>query len=235
VTATSFGPRFRPRRQRAANSSSAVESGPPETARMRAEVRASGPNSVFASAAETAASAADTLLFSLDPLFHARRCAREFALHLAERRAGRLFLAQQGERLPEAKQRIRRLGAGFEFGRDVEESFRGIAEALALEQTLAHPIGGVAGQPIVGIFGEEAAEAVFGERVVAAQNVAVGEFEFVARALRRRQRRGGRRAGIGAARRRRRGGEIERRTAGAAAGRADRRFAQVGRRTATGG
>src|SRR5262249_43742782 len=108
VTATSLGPRCSDLRQRAARNNSAVESGPPETARTRAEARTSGPNSVFASAAEpdAASSAADTLLFPLDALLHDRRGARELAHDFAKRRAGRFLLAERGERLPEAQQGI---------------------------------------------------------------------------------------------------------------------------------
>src|SRR5262245_17789345 len=119
--ASSLGPRLRAPRQRAANTSSAVESAPPETASTSVEASANGSNSAFASAAETASSAAGTLLFSLDPLLHARRGARKFAQHLAERRAGRLLLAEHGERLSEAAQRIGRLVVGSEFGEAVGE------------------------------------------------------------------------------------------------------------------
>src|SRR5262245_5538424 len=178
--ARSFGPLVRALRQRAASISSAVESGPPDTARIREAAWANGSNSVFASAAETgaASSAADTLLLSLDALPYARGCAREFTQDFAERRAGRLLLAERGERLPEPKQRIGRLGIGFVFGRDVKEGFRGVAEALALEQAFAEPIGGVAGEPIAGILVQEVTEAVLGERVVLAQHIAVGEVEL---------------------------------------------------------
>src|SRR5262245_12459751 len=234
--ANNLGPRLRARRQRTANTSSAVESAPPETASTSVEASANGSNSAFASAAETASSAAGTLLFSLDPLLHIRRSARKFAQHLAERGAGSLFLAEHGERLSEAEQRIGRLGVRFVFGRDVEEGFRRVAVALALELALAEPEGGIAGEPIVGIPAQEVAEAVLGERVVLAQHVAVGEVVFVARRLRRRQR--GEHTGGGATRRlsRRRTagrshiGEIERRIGDASARSADRRVARIGGR-----
>ncbi len=95
----SFGPRLNALRQRAISISSAVESGPPETAKTRAQTRASGANNLFASAAETgaASSAADTLLFSLDPLLHRGRCARKFAQDFSERRAGRVLLPERGK------------------------------------------------------------------------------------------------------------------------------------------
>src|SRR5882672_8119978 len=145
VTAISFGPLLRALRQRVASISSAVESGPPDTARTSAETWTREPNNVLASAAETgaASSAADTLLFSLDTLLHARRRAREFAHDLAERRTGRLLLAELRERLPKSKQGIGRLGGGLVFGRDVEEGFCRIAELLALEQAFAPPVGGI--------------------------------------------------------------------------------------------
>src|SRR5262245_6446617 len=233
--ASSLGPRLRAPRQRAANTSSAVESAPPETASTSVEASANGSNSAFASAAETASSAADTLLFSLDPLLHARRGARKFAQHLPERRAGCLLLAEHGERLSEAEQRIGRLRVRFVFGRDIEEGFRRVTVALALELALAEPESGIAGEPIVGIFAQEVAEAVLGEGIVLAQHVAVGEVVFVARRLRRRQ--GGGHAGGDATRRlsRRRIagrphiGEIERRIGHASTRSADRRVVRIGR------
>src|SRR5262249_23781503 len=230
VTAMSFGPRLSAPRQRAISISSAVESGPPETARTRARTRASGASNAFASAAETgaASSAADTLLFSLDPLPHRGRRARKFAQDFSERRAGRLLLAERGKRLSEAQKRIGRLGGGFVFGRDVEEGFRRVAEALALEHAFAEPIGGVAREPIVGIFAQEAVEGVFSERVVFAQHIAISEIVFVARGLRGRER-GERAAGSGVLRRlprlraawRPHGCEIERRGRAAPAGGAE--------------
>src|SRR5262245_34592645 len=232
----SLGPRLRARRQRAANTSSAVESAPPEMASTSVEASANGSNSAFASAAETASSAAGTLLFSLDPLLHARRGARKFAQHLAERRAGCLLLAEHGERLSEAEQRIGRLGVRFVFGRNVEEGFRRVAVALTLELALAEPEGGITGEPIVGISAQEVAEAVLGEGIVLAQHVAVGEVVFVARRLRRRQRGG--HADGGATRRlsRRRSagrphiGKIERRIGHASARSTDRRVVRIGGR-----
>src|SRR5919198_888350 len=182
VTANNRGPVRRARRQRATSHMSAVESAPPETASTRAEASASGSNSALASAAETgaASSAADTLLFSLDPLFHARRCARKLAWDFCERGARRLSLAERRQRLPQAKERIGRLGARLVFGRDVEECLRRVAETLALEQTFAEQEGGLANEAVVGISLEEAAKAVLGERVVLAQHVAVGEVVFIA-------------------------------------------------------
>src|SRR5262245_22935106 len=121
VTAMIFVPRLSAPRQRAISINSAVESGPPETARTRAPTRASGANNAFASAAETgaASSAADTLLFSLDHLPHRGRRARTFAHEFSEGRAGRLLVGERGKRLSEAQKRIGRLGGGFVFGRDV--------------------------------------------------------------------------------------------------------------------
>src|SRR5438105_2700843 len=168
VTASNRGPVRRARRQRAASHMSAVESAPPDTASTRAEASASGSNSVLASAAETgaASSAAGTLLFSLDPLFHASRRAWKLARDFRERGAGRLFLAERRQRLPEAKERIGRLGARLVFGRDIEERFRRVAVALALEQAFAEPEGGLAREAVVGISLEKAAKAVLGQRVV---------------------------------------------------------------------
>src|SRR5262249_2292846 len=138
VTARSEGPRFSAARQRATSTISAVESGPPDTARTTAGTLARSANTAFASEAETGApaaaapSAADTLLFPVDTLLHGDRCARIFARDLAERGARGLLLAERGERLPKAQQCVGRLGGGLVFGRDVEEGFGGVAVALAL-------------------------------------------------------------------------------------------------------
>src|SRR5262245_50818354 len=236
VTAMSFGPCLNALRQRAISINSAVESGPPETARTRAETRASGANNAFASAAETgaASSAADTLLFSLDPLLHRGRCARKFAQDFSERRAGRLLLPERGKRLSEAQKRIGCLGGGLVFGRDLEKGFRRVAEALALEHAFAEPVGGVADEPIIRIFAQEAMEGVFSERVVLAQHIAISEIVFVARGLRGRERseraagsRVLRRLPRQRAARRSHGCEIERRGSAASAGSADRRLASI--------
>src|SRR6476619_7465830 len=212
-------------------SSSAVESGPPETARTRAVALASGSNSVFASAAETgaASSAADTLLFSLDTLLHTGRCTGKLAHDLAERRAGGFLLAERGKRLSKPQQRVRRLGGRLIFSRDVEESFGRVAVALTLEQAFAQPIGGVAGHAVAGISAQEAAKALLGECIVLAQHVAIGEVVLVTRGLRGRQRGDHRAAGVGIAKRgsgrtarRTHGRQIERSACPTSAGSVDR-------------
>src|SRR5690348_5108403 len=115
----SAGPFLSAARQRAANTISAVESGPPETARTRAAAERRSSNSVLASAAETgvASSAVDTLLFTVDALLHADRCPWIFARDLGKRGAGRLLLTHRGERLPKPKQRVGRTRRGLVFGR----------------------------------------------------------------------------------------------------------------------
>src|SRR5262245_8187520 len=110
VTAINSGPRLSAARQRAASTMRAVESGPPETARMMAGADDRSANRALASATEIgAASAADTLLFPVDALLHVDRRARIFAQNLGERRAGRFLLAHRRQRLPEPQQRIGRL------------------------------------------------------------------------------------------------------------------------------
>src|SRR6185503_6095846 len=212
-------------------SSSAVDSGPPETARTRAVALASGANSVFASAAETgaASSAADTLLFSLDTLLHTGRCTGKLAQDLAERRAGGFLLAERGKRLSKPQQRVRRLGGRLIFGRDVEESFGRVAVALTLEQAFAQPIGGVPGHAVAGISAQEAAKALLGECIVLAQHVAIGEVVLVTRGLRGRQRGDHRAAGVGIAKRgsgrtarRTHGRQVERSACPTSTGGADR-------------
>src|SRR5215208_2027754 len=244
VTARSFGPRLCALRQRAARKSSAVESGPPETASTAAGAETRSSNRSLASAAESgrsssARSAADTLLFRCHVLFHVCGSAGVFAADFTPGRAGGFLFAQGGERLPKPQQRLRRLRAAVEFGGHAEERLRRIAIALALIKAFAQPVLRVGDTAVAGIFFQEGAQTVFRQRVIFALHVTVSEIEFIARCRsRRRDARQLRTAGgIGIARWRRRqqailsrqcrpgsgSGEIERRASHAAAGSADRR------------
>src|ERR1700722_13260252 len=214
VTAISFGARLSRFAQRAASTSSAVESGPPDTASTRPGKSSRPRNSAFASPSATAASAVGTLLFPVDALLHAQRGARIFAQHFAERGAGRFLFAERRKRHAELQQRIGRPRGGVIFGRHGEEGFRGIAIALALEQGFAHPELRVGCQPIARILAQEIRELIRGGTIVLVLQVAVSEIEFVLGRIARRQRRlhGARAAPIARWRRRRRGaGQIERR------------------------
>src|SRR5581483_2981962 len=94
--ATSFGPLLSALRQRAASHSSAVESGPPETASTSTGNCSRPEKSCLASDCETDdASAVATLLFLGDVALHLRRGLRIFASDLGERGAGRLLLMQR--------------------------------------------------------------------------------------------------------------------------------------------
>src|SRR5438309_9194311 len=120
VTARSSGPRLRRARQRAANTSSVVESGPPETASTRPGAETRSANNAAVSTAVTgraagAVSAAHTLLFRGDAGLHVRRSARIFAPDLRPGSAGHFLFAQRRQRLTEPQQRIRRFGVGFVF------------------------------------------------------------------------------------------------------------------------
>src|SRR5262249_56997393 len=103
----------------------------------------------------------------------------------------------------------------------------------AVAEAWGENMGGVAREPIVGIFAQEAVESVFSERVVFAQHIAISEIIFVARGLRGRER-GERAAGSGVLRRlprlraawRPHGCGIGRRGRAASAGSADRRLAR---------
>src|SRR2546423_13796720 len=143
--------RLRAARQRAARKRSAVESGPPETARTRPDDCAKGLNRRCASAAEMgrAASAAHTLLLSLDLLSYTRGSARKLAQDFADRRPSRFLLAQCGKRLAKAHERIGRPGVSFVLGGDVDVGFGCAAIALALVVTFTDPIGGITGQSVV--------------------------------------------------------------------------------------
>src|SRR6266508_2261923 len=187
VTATSFGPRFNRARQRAASQSSAVESGPPETARTMAALGARSANSAAASADRTGRSAAGTLLFPLDALLHGRRQAGILAPDLDEGGAGGLLLLERRERLAEPQQGVGRLAGFLELGRDVEEGLGGIPVALALEQALAEPIMRLRREAIGRILAHEGAEALLRQRIVLAHQVAVGEVVLVPRRRARRK------------------------------------------------
>src|ERR1700720_3806376 len=130
------GPFLRPARQRAASDSSAVESGPPETARITRRKREKSEKRVESSLSAIGApppSAADTLLFRLDRRFDLRRGLRIFLQHGAERGAGGVLLAERRQRLAEPHQRLGRLRALRVLVVDVEEGFRRVVILLALE------------------------------------------------------------------------------------------------------
>src|SRR5579872_2646121 len=112
----SFGPRLRLARQRAAISKSAVESGPPETAKIRVDVVARSARSVLASAAEReGVSAVGTLVFPLDALLHADRGARIFTSDFVQGRTSGILFAQGRQRLTKPQHRVGRLGRSLEF------------------------------------------------------------------------------------------------------------------------
>src|SRR5262245_18268875 len=198
VTAIRFGPRASRLRQRAASASSAVESGPPDTANNNERASARSANRTSASASETRWSATGTLLFPLGGLLHAVRRARVFPGHFAQGRASELALAQRGERLAEAQQRVRCLPIGFVFLRHVEERGRGVAIILTLEHALAKPELRVRRHPIARMFLQEGAQCVLGQRVILAQQIAIAEIILITRRLGRRQGRD-RASGIGTA------------------------------------
>src|ERR1700722_8270268 len=135
----SFGARLSRFTQRAASTSSAVESGPPDTASTRPGKSSRPRNSAFASLSPTLPSAVGTLLFPVDALLHTHRGARIFAQHLTQRSTGGFLFAERRQRHAEPQQRIGCPRGGVIFRRHGEEGFRGIAIALALKQGFAHP------------------------------------------------------------------------------------------------
>jgi hypothetical protein len=161
--------------QRAAMTRSAVESEPPETARIK-------PAQIFKTTEQrvrfvvaNAWSAMATLLFSIHGLLHARRSARIFAQHFTERGAGRFLFAQSRERLAKPQQRFRRARGRLILRRNGEERLGGVAILLLLEQTFAEPVLRFRRQPVARILAQERAEGVGGERIVLVQHVAVSE------------------------------------------------------------
>src|SRR5205085_10930663 len=99
VAAIKSGPFLQADRQRAARTRRAVESAPPETARMTRPRPGTMANkaAVSWSAIGAGRSAADTLLFPLDALLHAQRCAGIFGGNRRERATGSIPLAQQSQ------------------------------------------------------------------------------------------------------------------------------------------
>src|SRR3954470_9943851 len=186
VTAISFGPRLRALRHRAARKSSAVESGPPETASTKAGAEVRSENRSLVSAAESgrpdsASLAADTLLFRRNVLFHVRGCAGIFAADLAPGRAGGFLFAHGGQRLAKPQQRLGRLRAAVELRGDGKEGFGGVAIALALIKPLAKPILRVGDAGVARMFLQEGTQAVFRQRVILALYIAEGEVELITR------------------------------------------------------
>src|ERR1700719_1129057 len=229
VTAMSFGARLSRFAQRAASTSSAVESGPPDTASTRPGKSSRPRNSAFASPSPTLPSAVGTLLFPVDALLHAHRGARIFAQHFAQRSTGGFLFAKRRKRHAEPQQRIGRPRGGVVLRRHGEKGFGGIAIALALEQGFAHPELRLWRQAIGRILAQERREFVRGGTIVLVLQIAVSEIEFIlgriagrqgrlhgartARIARRRRRQGATRRGANRRRRWRRGkpGQIERR------------------------
>src|SRR5579872_2063732 len=102
--------------QPAAVKSRAVESGPPETARIRPRRFWRPSNNAFASSSRSASSAMATLLFSIHRLLYVGGSMRIFAQNFAERRTGGFLLAQSGQRLAEPQQGLGRARRRLVFG-----------------------------------------------------------------------------------------------------------------------
>src|SRR5262249_43590634 len=185
------GPWHGRRRPRCASTRGAVEWAPPETARINRPKRGNDANSPAISRSEIAAvaSAMDTLLFPLDRLSDAQRGAGIFAADLCEGAAGGVLLAHVPERLAKPQQRVGSLGSGCVVARNQQEQLGGVAIFLALEQSLAQPIICIRGARVARVFLQEIAKALFGETVIFAQHVAIGEVELVTRRCGRWERR----------------------------------------------
>src|SRR5215471_16251046 len=182
----SFGLILSESRQRAASSISAVESGPPDTARAMTGSACRSAKSVLASDGAIASDlwsdmivtesrfpppdqvrspgyrdhilAVCAFLLLLDAALHVGRGPGILAPDFGKRGAGRFFLVHGGKRLTEAQQRIRRLRRAFELGRNSKERFRGVAVALLLKQTFAEPILRLGYEAFVRIFLQVIAE-----------------------------------------------------------------------------
>src|ERR1700689_32817 len=190
--------------QPAAMTRRAVESGPPETARIRPRRSVRSPNSAFASPSRSASSAMATLLFSIHRLLYPGGGMRIFPQHFAERCTGGFLFTQSSQRLAKPQEGFRRARGRLVFGRHGEEGLGGGAILLLLKKTFAKPILCFRREAIARILAQETAEGVGGERIVFVQHIAVGEIVSVARRTARRQRslHGAGRARIGGRRRR---------------------------------
>src|SRR5262245_47192654 len=207
VTAIRSGPSRKRLRQRAASASSAVESGPPDTASSSARAAARSAKSASASASETGWSAVGMLLFPLGRLLHVVGRARVLAGHFIQGRARKLALVEGCQRLPEAQQGVGSLGMAFVLLRHVEKRRGGISVVLTLEHALAKPELRIGRQLVARMPFQKCPQCILGERVVLAQNETIAEIVLVAWRLRGRQgcsRRGPGSAGIARRRRRQR-------------------------------
>src|SRR5882724_9362666 len=100
VTARISGPCASAARHRAAMTSRAVESGPPDTASTtEGTLTRSASSSAASPSATAAASAMSTLLFPVDALLHVHRGARILATDFAQSGTSQLLLAERRERL----------------------------------------------------------------------------------------------------------------------------------------
>src|ERR1043166_9574133 len=111
VATTRSGPRARRWRHRCASTMRAVESAPPDTARITRPERGKDANSPAISRSEiAAASAMDTLLFPLDCRREGQRGGGILAPALRQRAAGGVLLVVWREGLAEPQQCVGRLG-----------------------------------------------------------------------------------------------------------------------------
>src|ERR1700731_997396 len=205
VATTRSEPRARRRRHRWASTMRAVESAPPDTARITRPERGNDANSSAISRSEiAAASAMDTLLFPLDRLPDAQRGAGIFAADLRERAAGGVLLAHLREGLAEPQQRVGGLGGRGVIARNEQKQLGGVGIFVALKQGLAQPVIRVRRARIARVLLEETAKTLLGKFVILAQHVTISEVELVARGRGGRERRQPAAGGIGIARRRRR-------------------------------
>src|SRR5262249_42343067 len=172
VATISCGPRVRRCRHRCASSIRAVESAPPDTARITRPERGKEANSSAISRSEIAgASAMDTLLFPLDRLPDAQCGAGIFAADLGQSAARGVLLAHLRERLAEPQQRIGRLGGRGMIARNEQEQLGGVGIFVTLKQGLAQPVIRVCRARVTRVPLQETAEALFCEIVVLPQHV----------------------------------------------------------------
>ncbi len=185
MTASSRGPVLRAWRQRAASSSSAVESGPPETARTRAE----GIGERIKQRLRLGGGDRRRIVSSGHASVLARHPASRRPMHGETLRRTSPSDAQAASFSPSAASDCpsRRSASGalrgsLVFGRDREEGFRRVAVALTLEQAFTEPVGGVAGERSPGYLLRKLRKPSSGEGVVLAQHVSHRRVVFVAAA-----------------------------------------------------
>ena len=161
-------------RQRETRNIRAVVSGPPETASTKPLRPASGRNRLDASSVP--ASAAGAAFLVMDPVCERLRGLRIAPAEFCKRAASRSLFAECGKRHSKLQKGVRALGAIRRTFVDGQKRVRRIAVFALLQMTFsAEPELRVRHLRIVRERRQPSLERLFGEAVVAGENITVGE------------------------------------------------------------